>query len=234
MGLPLQRIRVIHVMAAQSVAPRRTMMTTFTIDRDNNITAFASAEEAATATSSPFDTFSSQEELAQLIAGWPNARLTAVWNSLPGVTPVKRLKNSATTANRIWGRIQGLAEAAQPETEPVKAKPQEKAQSGNQRAKGARVKSKTTNKASRARSAPKAQKAAQEQKTTGPREGSKTAQVVAMLRRKGGATLAEISKTMLWQAHTVRGFMAGSMKKAGCHVQSFKSARGERTYRITQ
>jgi predicted transcriptional regulator len=36
-----------------------------------------------------------------------------------------------------------------------------------------------------------------------------------MLRRKNGATLAEIMKSMGWQKHTVRGFMAGAMKKAG-------------------
>ena len=37
-----------------------------------------------------------------------------------------------------------------------------------------------------------------------------------------------------WQKHTVRGFMAGAMKKAGHTVESFKSEKGERTYRINQ
>jgi hypothetical protein len=37
---------------------------------------------------------------------------------------------------------------------------------------------------------------------------------------------------MGWQRHTVRGFMAGAMKKAGHTVESFKSDKGERTYRI--
>jgi hypothetical protein len=31
---------------------------------------------------------------------------------------------------------------------------------------------------------------------------------------------------------TVRGFVAGAMKKAGCMVESFKPEGGERTYRI--
>jgi hypothetical protein len=65
------------------------------------------------------------------------------------------------------------------------------------------------------------------------REGSKTAQVLAMLQRKNGATLAEIMDKMGWQRHTVRGFMAGTMKKAGYEVESFKLDGGERTYRIT-
>jgi hypothetical protein len=53
-----------------------------------------------------------------------------------------------------------------------------------------------------------------------------------MLQRKNGATLGEIMKTMGWQKHTVRGFMAGAMKKAGYTVESFKPEGGERTYRI--
>ena len=68
----------------------------------------------------------------------------------------------------------------------------------------------------------------------GAREGSKTAQVVTMLQRKDGATLAEIMTQMGWQKHTVRGFMAGAMKKAGHAVESFKPENGERTYRINK
>jgi hypothetical protein len=37
---------------------------------------------------------------------------------------------------------------------------------------------------------------------------------------------------MGWQKHTVRGFMAGAMKKAGYTVESFQSAKGDRIYRI--
>ena len=77
-------------------------------------------------------------------------------------------------------------------------------------------------------------KAAKAPESAGPREGSKTAQVLAMLQRKNGATLAEIMDQMGWQKHTVRGFMAGAMKKAGYSVESFKSDKGERTYRINQ
>ena len=64
-------------------------MTIFAIDSDNNITAFGSAEEAAAATTTPFDSFASQKELAKLAASWPAERLVAIWNSLPGVAPVK-------------------------------------------------------------------------------------------------------------------------------------------------
>jgi hypothetical protein len=71
-------------------------------------------------------------------------------------------------------------------------------------------------------------------KAAAAREGSKTAQVVAMLQREGGATLVEIMEKMGWQKHTVRGFIAGTMKKAGHAVESFKPEGGERTYRISK
>jgi predicted transcriptional regulator len=56
--------------------------------------------------------------------------------------------------------------------------------------------------------------------------------VIALLQRKNGATLAEIADKMGWKSWTVRGFMAGAMKKAGYTVESFKPEGGERTYRI--
>ena len=85
------------------------------------------------------------------------------------------------------------------------------------------------------RKAPKAKKAAKPARSVesaGPREGSKTARVVAMLKRESGATLEEIMSQMGWQKHTVRGFIAGAMKKAGYTVESFKSEAGARSYRI--
>jgi hypothetical protein len=54
------------------------------------------------------------------------------------------------------------------------------------------------------------------------------------LHRKNGATISEIMKTMGWQMHTVRGFVAGAMKKAGYAVESFKPESGERTHRINK
>jgi hypothetical protein len=85
---------------------------------------------------------------------------------------------------------------------------------------------------SRAERPAKGKKVVQSAETTGPHPGTKTAQVVALLRRHNGATLEEIMRQMGWQRHTVRGFMAGVMKKAGYAVESFKSEQGERAYRI--
>jgi hypothetical protein len=205
-------------------------MKTFTIDSENNITVFDSVEEAAAGTAAPFDSFSTEKELAELIAGWPAERPVAIWNSLPGVTPVKTFKGPKAGAHRIWERIQHLGDPAKPkEPEPKAAR---KAKGGARAAKGVPAKAKATKKATATKKAPKGKKPAKASQTAVPREGSKTAQVVALLQRKNGATLEEVMDKMGWQKHTVRGFMAGAMKKAGHTVESFKSDKGERTYRI--
>ena len=51
------------------------------------------------------------------------------------------------------------------------------------------------------------------------------AEVIAMLQRKNGASITEIMSAMKWQRHTVRGFMAGAMKKAGYTVESPSSPK---------
>jgi len=158
--------------------------------------------------------------------------LVAIWNSLPGVKPAKGFKTAKAGASKIWASIQGLGKAAEPAAEPAKAKADKKAKAGAKAAKGAPAKGNATKKAIPAKAAPKAKKTAKKEESAGPREGSKTAQVVALLQRKNGATLVEIMEKMGWQRHTVRGFMAGAMKKAGYTVESFKPEDGERTYRI--
>jgi hypothetical protein len=70
-------------------------------------------------------------------------------------------------------------------------------------------------------------------KTEGVREASKTATVLALIRRPKGATLAEIMRATSWQAHSVRGFISGTLnKKMGLTVISAKREEGERAYSI--
>ena len=76
-------------------------MKTFTIDNDNNISVFATKEEAAGTAATPFDSFANQNQLAELAAAWPAERLVALWNSLTGVAPVQRFKDRKTAIGRI-------------------------------------------------------------------------------------------------------------------------------------
>src|SRR3984885_15318028 len=159
-------------MTALSAVRRKTIMTTFTIDTDNNITANGTPEDAVATTATPFDAFASQKELAELAAGWPAERLVAIWNSLPGVTPVKKFKDRTTAATRIWKSIQDLDEAAEPEAQPAKPKAERKAKGGAQAAKGTPATAKATKKATAAKNAPQGKRAVKTQEAAAPREGS--------------------------------------------------------------
>ena len=92
----------------------------------------------------------------------------------------------------------------------------------------AKEKGKSPKKASPAKKAPKGAK-----KAKSAREGSKTDKILELLKRKDGATLAEIMKATDWQAHSVRGFISGTLgKKMGLTVTSTKAEDGERTYSV--
>ncbi|MTH66629.1 DUF3489 domain-containing protein [Paracoccus shanxieyensis] len=70
-------------------------------------------------------------------------------------------------------------------------------------------------------------------KTRTPREGTKQATLIAMLRAPDGATIEEIMAATGWQSHTVRGAMAGALKKKlGLEVTSEKVEGRGRVYRL--
>lgn len=65
------------------------------------------------------------------------------------------------------------------------------------------------------------------------RDGSKQAQLIAMLQHSEGATVPEIVVALGWQPHTVRGAIAGALKKKlGLVVTSDKVEGRGRVYRI--
>ncbi|WP_363798435.1 DUF3489 domain-containing protein [Lysobacter firmicutimachus] len=64
------------------------------------------------------------------------------------------------------------------------------------------------------------------------RGDTKLAMVVGMLMRPEGATIADIMAKTDWQQHSVRGFLAGAVKKKGYTVTNTKEGKGERVYRI--
>ena len=70
------------------------------------------------------------------------------------------------------------------------------------------------------------------QATPRVRADSKQAQVIALLQRPQGTSIAEIMAFTGWQAHSIRGLFAGTLKKRGIVVTSEKTEGGERVYRV--
>jgi hypothetical protein len=84
---------------------------------------------------------------------------------------------------------------------------------------------KTAKPASRKRPAPASSRSA-----VGP--DTKHARIIAMLRMPAGATIAAIMTATDWQQHSVRGFLAGVVrKKLGLNLVSEQTDKG-RVYRI--
>jgi hypothetical protein len=163
--------------------------------------------------------------------------LVAVWNSFAGVAgfgadlkPVKKFTDRKSAVARIFKAVQKLdgAPDATPEATPAAApaKAPKAAKGARKAAKAAPAKAKASKTASAAKKPTKA---------TPPREFSKKAIVLDMLKRKAGATMAEIAKETGWQNHTIRGFISGTLtKKMGLAIESTKSESGDRTYRLAK
>jgi hypothetical protein len=98
--------------------------------------------------------------------------------------------------------------------------------------------------ASQKKGAPKAKKSAKPAKAAkAPRASAKKGatearnkkgEVIAMMKRAKGVTLAEIMEATGWQKHTVRGFVSILGSKGGQKIESLKNAAGERSYRIAK
>jgi Protein of unknown function (DUF3489) len=206
----------------------------FTIDNEtNNIMIHSSAKEADSLPNT--ERFSNEAALAKLAMNWPAARLVEIWNSLPGEKHVKKFKDRATAVSRIWKAIQNLGgsasvaeettlvpeqapiseppETAQPEgVIPESTEPTVDAPVAPQAPDVAPEAVTATKKATRAKKAPVAAAA---KEAGAPRQGSKTSQVIAMLKSEGGTTLEEIMTAMGWQKHTARAMLSagGSLTK---------------------
>ncbi len=195
-------------------------MSPFPIDSDNNITALAGRPADADESQS----FSTAKELAKLTAEWPVSRLIDTWNGFAGAVPfddpasVGAFNEAATTpvVARIWedpssvcpGDLPGNHGACRPahegEGEEVPGS-RRPASGGAGREAGAK-----------------------EERT------NKKAEVIAMMKRAKGVTLAEIAELTAWQKHTIRGFVSIPGYKGGLKIESSKNAAGERSYHIAK
>jgi hypothetical protein len=182
-----------------ATAARRETMATFTIDSDNNITVYGPGEAIPDGNTERFTT---ESELGQLAGQWQAARLIEVWNSIPGLAPVRKFTSRKTAVARIWKAAQSLV--SRPNAPDVRTRP-------------AKSKKRPTAKT----------------KAHTARDGSKKADIIRLLERAKGATLAELMGASGWQAHSVRGFISGTLgKKLKMKIDSFRTEKGARTYRM--
>ena len=114
-----------------------------------------------------------------------------------------------------------------------KPKPIKKARVAPRRADVAPAQAKSARKATPAKKAPKGRTKPEVAKTKVARDGSKTAKILDLLKRPGGATSKGLMKATGWLPHSVRGFLSGTVrKKMGLTVTSTKGEDGERTYSV--
>jgi Protein of unknown function (DUF3489) len=59
--------------------------------------------------------------------------------------------------------------------------------------------------------------------------------LIALLKRPKGASIPELAKATDWQAHSVRGFVSGTLKKKqGLAIASTRDGGNDRRYRIEE
>ena len=88
--------------------------------------------------------------------------------------------------------------------------------------------------AKKAKVSKKAKPAKKADRKPAAERSNKKAEVIALMKRAKGATLDEIVAATGWQKHTVRGFVSILGSKGGENVESSKSEKGERSYRIAK
>lgn len=211
--------------AAQAELIKEQKMPTkfFSIDEENNITVHASKQDASAVANAVM--FSTDRQFADLV-GIDGKRLIEVWNTLPGVTPVKKFTSRAIAIERIWKALQSLTcpEKAGGPAIPASVRAQV-ADLATASAKGTEDAMPQPERASTPANANSGK----------VREGSKTATVLEMIRKSGGATLQEIAMATGWQAHSVRGFLSGTVsKRMGLNVERAKRADGTYAYQVRQ
>ena len=202
---------------------RSPQMKTFILDGDHNITVYASQQEAASAVPAG-DAFTTAAGLKAALKNYSAATAVGIWNSLTGVTPVKKFKDAATASKRIFAEVQKLGGSG-----PVAADAPVAASKTKRALKAPAKPVKPDPKAG-------AGKKAHSQPTTGPRETSKTAQLIEMLRTREGATLEAICVKFGWQPHTTRALMSagGSLTKKYRITVISEKVGDSRSYRIAK
>lgn len=69
-------------------------------------------------------------------------------------------------------------------------------------------------------------------KSVNAKRANEAATIIVLLHRKKGASLAELMKVIGWQAHSIRGFLAGTLKRKAIVVRSSREEGAVRRYFI--
>ncbi len=180
---------------------------------ETNVTAYPTVGEAKQAAAAATDSeprlaVTSEADLIQ--SSLNMGQLVEIWNGFAGVVPFDDLKpvRKFTDRKTAVARIWRAIQRLAPAPTPAKV--------GEEGAQGAPQK-------------------ALPRKDTTPREGSKKAQIVELPRRPEGATLQALMEATGWQAHSVRGFLSGTLvKKMGHKITRRKRDDGAGVYFLTE
>ena len=123
---------------------------------------------------------------------------------------------------------QGAQDAPEKASSKKGASGKKGAPKGQKAAKAAKTKAAPKKEAKAGRKAAKPAR----KEASAPRAESKGAQILELIGRPKGASLAEIQKATDWQAHSVRGFLSTAAKKHGLKIESTKTEAGDRVYQV--
>jgi Protein of unknown function (DUF3489) len=160
--------------------------------------------------------FSGQQAAATAIC-----RIALLWPPSRVIHVIAVITAQGENMKSITEQAETAAPVVTTETKATK-----KATPGARRANVAPAKGKSGKKATPKKKAPRS---AQNE----AREGSKTATILEMLKRPGGASAKDLLKATGWQPHSLRGFLSGTVgKKMGLTVTSTKGEDRERSYSV--
>ncbi len=200
----------------------------FVIDQENSIC------YQMQHTDEPGTWFDSLEGLGHIATerAWSKEDVTAIWNGFAGTAgpfgdlkPVKQMRNRPYGLKRIWEAIQRLvpadaaSEPVAPVVDTVEVPKKVTRKKNTKIAKAAKTVTKRTAKVKKA-------------VVTEVQKSTKRDDVVKLISRKHGASLAEISEKMGYKFHTIRGMISTLGSKHGLTIESFKDKTKGRCYRL--
>jgi hypothetical protein len=197
----------------------------YTIEKEsNNVAVHSSAKEADAVRNS--ERFSSEADLASLAVSWPTSRLVGIWNNLNGKSPVRKFSSRKLAVSRIWESVRRRGRIEDRESREQ------------------RPESPTNRIASRGREAvseasgindidTRPGRLAETNAETHRKSGNRSDEILALLKQPAGTTVDAIMLATGWQAHSVRGFISGTVRrKMGLSIISTRGESGVRNYRI--